>query len=568
MCAAPVLFLAGTAWSHRWVAEDANIYFRVVANLHDGLGPVWNAGERVEAYTGPLWLGVLWVTSSVFGFVPLEWIAVVLGGLATLAGCAAAARGSWLLWRGTGRTGVALPLGLLLIAALRPMWEFATSGLETGLIFLWLGGCFWALARLVRGSSAPTPVAVAIGAGLLVRPDLAIFALGFMIALLVVADRQVRLGRVRLVAWALLLPVTYQLFRMGYFAALEPNTALAKEAGLADWSRGWTYLWQFFEPYLLFLPLVLLAAYVSLELREGPRPPRPTAVVALAPVAGGLLHGLYIVRLGGDFMHARMLLPSLFGLLLPVTVVIARRRALRLALGFAVVSWAIVCAAALHSDKDPFGANRAKITLHDWRSSVRVRNGLALRRLAEDRRALVLRVPLTRPRLRIDGVPRGSSPAPVVAGALTIGLLGYAAGPHVHVVDQLGITDPLGARTRLGPIRIPRADFGYPPDPSPYYSLPKRDTAGHEKYLPTEWIVARFAPVTVDRLRGVHLLSSPGIAAARRTLRCPRLRTLLQAVEGPLTLDRFVSNLGQSFSLTGLRFPADPVAAERELCAE
>src|SRR6185436_8954931 len=35
----------------------------------------------------------------------------------------------------------------------------------------------------------------------------------------------------------------------------------------------------------------------------------------------GLLHALWVVRVGGDFMHARLFLPSLFGVLLPLFVV-------------------------------------------------------------------------------------------------------------------------------------------------------------------------------------------------------------------------------------------------------
>jgi len=113
------------------VTDDAFIDLRVVSNIHHGLGPVWNPGERVEAFTSPAWIALLWAVWSVFRFVALEWTAVLLGIAATVVGLVAAARGALLLWRHAGRAGVALPLGLVVAAVLRPVWDFTTSGLAS-----------------------------------------------------------------------------------------------------------------------------------------------------------------------------------------------------------------------------------------------------------------------------------------------------------------------------------------------------------------------------------------------------------------------------------------------------
>jgi arabinofuranosyltransferase len=48
------LFLANS-----WLGDDAYITFRVVWNFLHGYGPVFNPGERVQAYTHPLWMLVL-----------------------------------------------------------------------------------------------------------------------------------------------------------------------------------------------------------------------------------------------------------------------------------------------------------------------------------------------------------------------------------------------------------------------------------------------------------------------------------------------------------------------------
>jgi hypothetical protein len=39
-----------------WACDDAYITFRVVDNFTSGLGLRWNATERVQAYTNPLWM--------------------------------------------------------------------------------------------------------------------------------------------------------------------------------------------------------------------------------------------------------------------------------------------------------------------------------------------------------------------------------------------------------------------------------------------------------------------------------------------------------------------------------
>ena len=70
-----------------------------------------------------------------------------------------------------------------------------------------------------------------------------------------------------MLAAAFALPVLYEIFRMGYYASLVPNTAIAKEASRSYWFWGRLYFRQtFIESYALWLPLVilLLGAYVPL----------------------------------------------------------------------------------------------------------------------------------------------------------------------------------------------------------------------------------------------------------------------------------------------------------------
>jgi arabinofuranosyltransferase len=184
------------------MADDGYIYVRVVDQLLAGHGPVFNQGERVEATTSPLWLGILSVTKLVLPTISAPWIAVLLGMLFSLVGLAFAQWGSNKLWKSERR--IMLPLGSVVVVALPPFWEFATSGLETGLAFAWLGACFWSLVRLLpprderrgpRQTEFPTSnsklpaiappmwLPVLIGLGVLIRPDFGLFVGAFIFVL-------------------------------------------------------------------------------------------------------------------------------------------------------------------------------------------------------------------------------------------------------------------------------------------------------------------------------------------------------------------------------------------------
>ena len=76
---APVALLVIMAWNMRWMSDDGFIHLRVADQLLHGNGPVFNAGERVEASTSPLWVFLLAATRLAAPLLSLEWIAVLSG---------------------------------------------------------------------------------------------------------------------------------------------------------------------------------------------------------------------------------------------------------------------------------------------------------------------------------------------------------------------------------------------------------------------------------------------------------------------------------------------------------
>jgi hypothetical protein len=72
-------------------------------------------------------------------------------------------------------------------------------------------------------------------------------------------------------------------------------------------------------------------------------------MVMAAPILGSLLHCAFFVRVGDGFMHRRLLIPSIFGVLLPVAVIWIPTKRFHWAwlspLGLAI--WGTWCAAGL-----------------------------------------------------------------------------------------------------------------------------------------------------------------------------------------------------------------------------
>src|SRR5258708_6544746 len=129
-------------WQGRWLSGDGAIALRVAGQILAGHGPSFNAGERSEASTSVLWPWMIAAAAKACAGVDLGRVAVLLGLACSTCGLGLAGYGAARLWRprNPGAAAWFVPLGGLVVAALPPFWEYATSGLETGLSFLWLRG--------------------------------------------------------------------------------------------------------------------------------------------------------------------------------------------------------------------------------------------------------------------------------------------------------------------------------------------------------------------------------------------------------------------------------------------
>jgi arabinofuranosyltransferase len=101
-----------------WLSDDSFITLRVVANVWDGYGLRWNAIERVQVFTHPLWMLLL---GAAYGITREAFWTVIALSLASVALLLT------LVTTRVARTGTSAWLAVALLASSKAFVEFSTS---------------------------------------------------------------------------------------------------------------------------------------------------------------------------------------------------------------------------------------------------------------------------------------------------------------------------------------------------------------------------------------------------------------------------------------------------------
>lgn len=573
-----VIFAVG-AWNRRWIADDGLIVLRTVRNLLAGNGPVFNMDERVETNTSTAWTYVVWFFSWLTQ-ARLEYVVLGVALTVSLLAIVFAMLGTARLWGGTS-TQLLLPAGVLVYIALPPARDYATSGLESGLVICWVGLLWWLMIRWSQAAvvRVPSLLGLVFLAGLapLVRPEATLIGVLALGMIFLAPMPEFRFGptalRALIVFVAGIVPVAYQIWRMGYYGLPYPNTAVAKDAGGAKWGQGLTYLWDLVGPYYLWIPLlVLLVAGIVAGIARGFALPKlsvrgvrawlrsPSAVVVMV-LSSGLLLTVYAVRVGGDFMHGRMLLTQLFLLLLPVAVVPLRlprngsRKdwsfvALLIAL-LGAVGWSLFAA---NTTAIKTGTKISSSGIVDERVYYVLNTGHDHPILAEDyldyarMRAMVTDIAANPNGGLLLNSPSFTfwyldpPPQPIPEGGaghtvyfLNLGMTSMNVPLDVRVIDPMGLAYPLAAHSdRLADGRI-----------------------GHDKSLYPDWVVVDSGMVDIHPWMPWYM-DEKWVTQARAAMSCPQTQALLISTREPLTFDRFKHNLRHALSFAKYRIDRVP----------
>ena len=426
-----LLLFAAVFLLNAWVGDDAYITFRAIDNFLHGHGLRWNVAERVQVYTHPLWMLLMTAAAAVtreFYFTAL--------GVSLLAGLAAL----FALW--TDRT-MALRQKMLLILALassKAYIEYSSSGLENPLSHFLLALFYvdyfrgdpeaeaWPARRIAR-------LYLVASLAYLARPDAILL---YLPALLHATVKGFAACRFRL--WKPVLAGTspawlWHVFSAAYYGFVFPNTYYAKLAGAGIPGRmllaqGLAYLWHSlrFDP-LTFIVIVLGGLTLLVLARRSLR--AAAAAVAL------LLYLFYVVRIGGDFMSGRFLtLPFLLSALALARRLCSRR-----------LGWVALALLAVYNLAAPRAPIKMSRRYEPWDSDAE--RGIADERGYYQKGAALLFYRRGRPfpenaYTALARAARQSGRRAHVSD--TIGFSGFVAGPEIHIIDKLGLADPLLAR--------------------------------------------------------------------------------------------------------------------------
>ncbi len=291
-----------------FISDDALISIRYADNFINGHGLCWNPGERpVEGYSNLLWILLV----SFIGLFNHDLI-----GAARFAGflCVFMMMGSicaeFLRGRSKNYFGLAITLSFVALSGTVAAWVYGS--LEQSLNCALLALSLWAVFRFVDSGDKNFKNVVLSGVlmGLLALSRLDGILFAFIITgavmLLETGKGAENLKNIKLLIIPAAAVALQAVFRLAYYGALIPNTALIKiSPSMEHASVGLTYVMNgIISMKLFFIPAAAGALFMLFDSGA-----RKKTVILLAVLISWLA---YIVFIGGDIFPAyRHMMPAI-----------------------------------------------------------------------------------------------------------------------------------------------------------------------------------------------------------------------------------------------------------------
>ncbi len=432
-----------------WIGDDAFITMRTIDNFIHGYGLRWNIAERVQTYTHPLWMFLL--TAA---YLPTGNAEVTLVGLSILVSSITI----FIFLAKIPKTDYGLLLGWGILILSKAFVDYASSGLENPLTHLLLLG--FALLYLPERPFSPRKIfmlSLLFGLALFNRIDSALMLLPALIDISLRAAtvtkqpalkqdspvdeggprsqkmlaRSDMLGNLGLILAGLSPFILWEIFSLVYYGFFLPNTYYAKLSSGVPQAELLAQGLLYFVNSLGWNPLTLTVASASVVLAFAGKD-RAGKMLG----SGILLYFAYILYIGGDFMSGRFFTgPLLLGVILLIRHIEQRPPLEKFA-------WAglVLLLGYFLSPLTAFG-NREMSYITSNGIADESAGYYAYTSLVFFSRDASLP---THPNADLGREIRKNGSRLVVQRG--VGMLGYFAGPGTHIVDLLGLGDPLLAR--------------------------------------------------------------------------------------------------------------------------
>jgi len=310
-----------------FTAEDAYISLRYAWSVRDGLGPIYNPGEPVNAMTSPLHVGL---SSLILRLseAPIWWnksLGLLCVGVS-----------GWAVAQvfGGARSLQLMVVSLTVLPAPVLMWS--VGGLETPFLLLVVSLSLWVLWEFVNAREWRWYAALCVlgGLGFLLRHDAALYFAGVVLAAsFLTGFRASHVG-----AWLLgaVLPVAWLIYAQLFFGDILPTSFHEKTPSLDSLIPNI----QYFVLYLAATGVLVAALIVSLG-GKATALPRPYARMMQIVGVGFGLFALYAVSMMTKHMmfQLRAVAPyfGVMAVLVGGLAITRNARVVRLRAGTAVV---------------------------------------------------------------------------------------------------------------------------------------------------------------------------------------------------------------------------------------
>ncbi len=422
-----------------WMSDDGYITFRTVDNFVNGYGLTWNISERVETYSNPLWM---FLVSIIYFFTNEIYYSVII--LSITISVLAITIFSFKI----SKTLVGALLGIGIFIFSKAFIDYSTSGLENPLTHLTLAIFLFVYIKAKNNFNFKILFWLSLIAalGTVNRLDILLF---FIPTLAYVFFKLPKLKGLYTLVVGLMPLIAWKAFSIFYYGFPLPNTAYAKvlNTGIPKSDliqQGFFY----FENSFNLDPLTLIVIFTGILI------PLISKQKHLIPVIVGIiLYLLYVLQTGGDFMSGRFFAAPIF-----VAVILLSQCKFnsfkRIPLAVFIILILFVGFSPLHSPvlsdetyEKVWPAVSHGIT--DERGHYHATTGLF--RLGENT-GTPEHYGVTQ---GLEAKISGNSPR----DRLIIGMYGYYVGPEIHVIDQLGLGDPL--ISKLTPPYDPKWRIGH-----------------------------------------------------------------------------------------------------------